>query len=88
MLSIYISAHCIGCTTARWLADQVRSERPDVPLVVIDIDDPAVEVPAKVIGTPFYTWGDRVLFMGNPNAAELLQRVGALHDGEGQSAAR
>ncbi len=82
MLRIYISAHCRGCTTALRLAEQVRTERPDVPLAVIDVDDPAVEVPTKVIGTPFYTWQDRVMFMGNPNAVELLQRVGALHDGE------
>ncbi len=81
MLRIYISGHCRGCTTARRLAEQVRSERPDVPLAVIDIDDPAVAVPANVIGTPFYTWQDRVLFMGNPHATELLQRVEALHDG-------
>ena len=82
MLRIYTAAHCMGRITALRLADQVRTERPDVPLMVINIDDPAVEVPAKVIGTPFYTWQDRVLFMGNPNLAELLQRVGALHDGE------
>ncbi len=80
MLRIYISAHCTGCTTARRLAEQVRTERPDVPLAVIDFDDPTVEVPANVIGTPIYTWQDRVVFMGNPSAVELLQRVGTLHD--------
>lgn len=80
MLRIYVSAHCRGCNTALQLAEQVRAQRPDVPLAVVDVDDPAADVPRKVIGTPIYTWNDRVVFMGNPSEAELMGRVGALHD--------
>ncbi len=80
MLRIYVSAHCIGCGTALRLADHVHVMHPDVPLMVVDVDNPAEDVPSKIIGTPIYTWNNDVLFMGNPSEAELLRRVGALHD--------
>jgi hypothetical protein len=80
MLRIYISDHCLSCSTAFQRAEQLQIERPDVPWDIVDVDDPEADVPAKVIGTPMYLWNDYVLFMGNPGESELLQRVGALHD--------
>ena len=80
MLCIYISTHCLGCATALRLAERVRAQRPDLPMTVVDIDTPTSTVPSNVIGTPIYTWNDRVLFLGNPSEAKLLERVGALHD--------
>jgi hypothetical protein len=83
MLHIYISAHCNGCATAQRLAERVQTQRPDVPMAVVDVDESAVNIPGYVIGTPFYTWNDRVLFMGNPSETELLERLGALHNDAG-----
>jgi hypothetical protein len=79
MLRIYVSAHCHGCATALRLADRVRVARPDVPLAVVDVAAPGADVPLSVIGTPLYTWNDRVLFRGNPSETELLARI-ADHD--------
>ena len=81
MLRIYVSAHCVGCATARWLAEWVQTQRPDVPLMVVDVDDPQAHVPRNIIGTPIYTWNDRVVFMGNPSEQELLERVTELSHG-------
>ena len=78
MLRIYVSAHCRTCTTALRLAQRVQSHRPDVPLEVVDVDGPDADVPSKVIGTPTYTWDDRILFLGNPSETELLERIGVL----------
>jgi len=80
MLRIYLSTHCRGCGTAFQLAARLRTQRPDVPLAIVDVDEPHADVPANVIGTPMYLWHDRVLFLGNPSETELFQRVGALYD--------
>ena len=82
MLRIYVSAHCRGCDTARQRAARLRALRPDVPVALIDLEAPGTELPPKVIGTPIYTWNDRVVFMGNPGEQELMARVVALQEGD------
>ena len=82
MLRIYVSAHCHGCDTARERAQHLRTLRPDVPVTLVDVEAPGVEVPPKVIGTPIYTWNDRVVFLGNPSLEDLLERVTVLQDGD------
>ena len=81
MLRIYVSAHCLGCNTAIQRAERLQALRPEVPVTVVDVEAPDADVPGKVIGTPIYTWNDRVVFMGNPSEQELLDRVTVLHDG-------
>jgi len=80
MLRIYISAHCFTCDTARHLAEFVQAERPDMPVTVVDVDAPDADVPKNIIGTPTYTWNDQIVFLGNPNKAELLRRVSVLYE--------
>jgi hypothetical protein len=80
MLRIYISTHCIGYRSAVHLSERISALRPKVPVLVVNIDDPAAIVPQTIVGTPMYTWNDRVLFMGNPSEAELLQRIGVFDD--------
>ncbi len=80
MLRVYVSSHCIGCDTARHLADWLRARRPDVPVTVVDVDQPEANVPAMIIGTPMYTWNDQVLFLGNPSERKLLERLGDVYD--------
>ncbi len=41
-------------------------------------------MPPQVIGTPIYTWRERVIFRGNPGERELLERVGGL-DADGSA---
>jgi hypothetical protein len=79
MLRIYVSVHCPTCASALHLAERVQSQRPEVPLEVVDVDAPGADVPSKVIGTPIYAWHDRILFLGNPSETELLERIGVLH---------
>lgn len=81
MLKLYVSAHCLGCNTARERVDQLQALRPEVPVTIVDVEAPGADVPRNVIGTPIYTWNDRVVFMGNPSEQELLERVTVLHDG-------
>jgi hypothetical protein len=83
MLHVYVSSHCIGCDTARRLADRIRIQCPDIPVLVVDVDQPEAEVPAKIFGTPMYTWDDHVLFLGNPSEVELMERIGVLYGGAG-----
>ncbi len=80
MLKIYVSEHCLNCDTARQRGAYLEQVRPDVPVVVVDVEDPASDVPPRIIGTPIYTWNDRVMFMGNPSEQELLERVEKLQD--------
>lgn len=82
MLRIYVSAHCPSCGMALHLAGQVQVQRPCLPLEVIDVDVPDLDVPDYIIGTPIYTWNNRVLFLGNPSEAELLERLEVLYGSE------
>ncbi len=86
MLRVYVAAHCPSCVTARSRFAQLRSRCPGIPAQLIDIDAPGARVPPQIIGTPMYTWGDRVIFRGNPGEQELVARVRALRgvvDGPG-----
>ncbi len=79
MLRIYVSAHCLTCSIALRLAESIQAQCPDLPLEVVDVDAPTADVPSYIIGTPIYTWDDRVLFLGNPSEAELVERIGVLY---------
>jgi len=86
MLRAYVAAHCPSCATARTRFAQLRSRCPDIPAQLVDIDAPDARVPPQIIGTPMYTWDDRVIFRGNPGEQELVARVLALRgvvDGPG-----
>jgi len=61
-------------------AKRLRALRPEIPVTLVDIEAPDAEVPPKIIGTPIYTWNDRVVFLGNPSEQELLERVEKLQD--------
>jgi hypothetical protein len=78
MLRIYVSAQCPGCDTARARLERLRAERPDIPALLVDVAAPGAAAP-RVIGTPIYTWRERILFLGNPSEQELLERVTVLH---------
>lgn len=75
MLYVYIASDCRICAISQRLINQLRALRPGVRMTVVDTDSPESAVPAHVIGTPMYLWNDTVLFMGNPDMSELLERV-------------
>jgi hypothetical protein len=75
MLRVYTAAHCPGHGRTRRLIGELLRQRPHLPLEVIDLDEPNTEQPAFVIGTPTFTWGNRILFLGNPAEEELLARL-------------
>ena len=86
MLRVYIAGHCPSCATARLRLEQLRARDPGVPAQLIDIDAPGARVPPQIIGTPLYTWDDRIIFRGNPGEEELITRVAAFEgvgDGPG-----
>lgn len=86
MLRVYVSAHCPSCPAARRHLARARAACPALPALLVDVDAPGARVPPHVIGTPIYTWGDRIIFRGNPGERELIARVLALQgadDGRG-----
>ena len=75
MLRVFVAGHCSPCLTAMAMVDRLRQARPQLPVFLIDVDSPGADVPGEVIGTPEYLWDDRVLFLGNPDEAELMAAV-------------
>lgn len=73
MLRVYVAPDCPGSSRALCLIERLRAHYPDFPVEVIDVSVPQTTVPDEIIGTPIYTWNHRVLFMGNPNEATLLE---------------
>lgn len=86
MLRVYIADHCPSCATARLRFARLRARCPGVASELVDVDAPGARVPPHVIGTPIYTWDDRIIFRGNPGEDELIARVAAFEgvgDGPG-----
>jgi len=78
MLRVYIAEHCLACATARLRLAHLRARCPGAPAQLVDIDAPGARVPPYIIGTPMYTWDDRIIFRGNPGEDELIARIIAL----------
>jgi hypothetical protein len=71
-LRVFVAPGCAGCCTALQLVDRVRRARPDQPVEVVDLADPASIAPPTVIGTPTYLLGEQVISLGNPALPQLL----------------
>lgn len=78
MLHSYVAEHCPGSPTAYIRAARLRERAPEIPVAIVDIGTPGAVVPPAVVGTP--TWNDRIIFLGNPSAQELLERARSLHE--------
>lgn len=75
-LRVYIAEDCTSCRTALRIVDAVRQARPDHPVDVIDLSAaPEQPLPPGVVGTPTYLLGQRVISLGNPDLAELLDQL-------------
>lgn len=75
MLRVYTAAHCPGHLRTRLLVAALVRQRPHLSVELVDLDEPDMERPPFVIGTPTFVWGNRILFLGNPAEVELLARL-------------
>ncbi len=79
VLRVYVAEDCTSCRAALRIVDAVRQARPDHPVDVIDLSDtPEQPLPSGVVGTPTYLLGQRVISLGNPDFAELLDLLDLL----------
>jgi hypothetical protein len=76
VLEVYVAPGCWGCETAHRLVAAVRAlALPGVEARVVDIGERGVVKPAAVTVVPTYLLDGRVLFRGNPDEAELIDRL-------------
>ncbi len=74
-LRIYVSASCPMCHRAHELVAEVRTLRPAYPVEIVDLDQPDVQKPDGVFGTPTYILGERIISLGNPTLQTLLDLI-------------
>jgi hypothetical protein len=76
---VYVADGCGSCHRARELVAQLRLRRPDADVELVDLTRfPAEQpLPPGLVGTPTYTVGGRVRWLGNPSPQELLNAVDA-----------
>jgi hypothetical protein len=74
---VYVADGCGSCHRARELVAQLRSRRPDADVELVDLTRSPAEqpLPAGLVGTPTYTVGGRVRWLGNPSPQDLLDVV-------------
>lgn len=72
-LFVYISASCAVCVRTQQLVAAVRAQRPDYTIELVDLDQVGAVKPAFVFGTPTYVLGGRIVALGNPALAQLLE---------------
>lgn len=75
MLTVYTATHCPAYGRTWNLVAQLHQQYPQMPLQVINLEDPTIEWPVFVIGTPTYVWNGQVIFMGNPSKSDLLSQL-------------
>lgn len=71
-LRVYVSASCFVCDCTRQLVAEVRAQRPNYPAELVELDQPDAVKPEFVFGTPTYVLGERIVSLGNPALAALL----------------
>lgn len=71
VLQIFLLEHCAGCAEARRLAQILSKDYPQLHVLMIDLDNPAAEVPESVFAAPTYVLNGRVLYIGNPSLEEI-----------------
>lgn len=77
VLEIFVAPACAGCVLARQRAAEVRNlALPDFKIEVVDLGDPAAVRPWQVFAVPTYLLDGRVLCLGNPDLAWLVDQLG------------
>ena len=76
LLQVFVMPHCLGCETARRLAEQVRVQAlPHVDVRLVDLSVAGAVRPPAVFAVPTYLLDGRVLSLGNPDEAWLLSQL-------------
>jgi len=76
LLEVYVAAGCWGCETAHRLVATVRAlALPGIEARVVDLGAGGVVKPPTVTVVPTYLLDGHVLFRGNPEEAELVERL-------------
>ncbi|MCQ3977933.1 MAG: hypothetical protein DPW09_31280 [Anaerolineae bacterium] len=73
VLKIFVTEHCPGCVEALRIAAEVAQNYPHLGVEVIDLNTPEVIVPEAVFATPTYMLNERIVSLGNPSPAEVVQ---------------
>lgn len=73
VLKIFVTEHCPGCVEARRVAAEVARDYPHLAVEVIDLNAPDASVPEAVFATPTYMLNERIVSLGNPSPAEVVQ---------------
>jgi hypothetical protein len=75
-LEIYVTPDCLGCETARRLAESVYMRAKQYAEVrVIDLSVTGAERPSAVFAVPTYLLDGRVISLGNPDEAWLIAQL-------------
>lgn len=72
MLTVYTATHCPVYNRTWNVVAQLNKHHPQIPMQVINLDDPNIEWPSFVIGTPTYMWNGQIIFLGNPSETDLI----------------
>lgn len=76
VLEIYVGPACLASETARGLAAAVRAlARPGLDVRVVDLGEPGAVRPPAIFAVPTYLLDGRVISLGNPEEAWLLERL-------------
>ena len=77
LLQVFVKNRCSGCRRAVALAEQVRARFPALQVEVVNLSEQPIEPPDAVFAVPTFLLDGKVLSLGNPRPAELLQRLAA-----------
>lgn len=66
-----VSVSCGGSAQALALARRFATDRPDLVVKIVDVDEPGWTPPAGFAGTPMFYKGDTVISYGNPTPLQL-----------------
>ena len=77
-LKVYVADWCPGCEEAREMARMMSALFPNLQVQIIDIDEPATEIPASVFAIPTYLLNGELLWLGNPRREEAIARIHSL----------
>lgn len=76
-LDVYVAEACWTCQEARRLVAEVRPLVPDVQIELRDLADE--RRPSSVFAVPTYVLDGQIVFLGNPTADQLVEKLSVAH---------
>lgn len=74
-LQIVIEENCLFCPEAIALGKEVRNRFPDLEVEVLDLAKEGTPRPEAVFAVPTFLLEGQVIFLGNPSAQRLFERI-------------